>query len=148
MTRRPPATLAYTSALVDFTLRVLLEDREQHREAPRLHPGRRPAWHRSTGAHDQRLHLDEQRPRAFEHRRDRRAGHAGTAVDEEPGRRVGHVDQAAFGHLEEPELVGAAEPVLQRVHRAQRVTAVAVEREHGVDDVLEHPRARRRCPPW
>ena len=107
VTRRPPATLAYTSAPANATLRVLLEHREQHGEAPRLHPRRRPPRHRRAGAHDQRLHLDEHRARAFEHRRHRRAGHAGTAVDEEPRRRVGHVDEAALGHLEQPELVGA-----------------------------------------
>ena len=49
------------------------------------------------------------------------------------------------GHLEQPELVGAPEPVLQRVEQAQRVAAIAVDREHGVDDVLEHPRPRERA---
>ena len=97
---------------------------------------------------DERLHLDQHRARPLEHRGDRRAGHAGAPIDEEARRRVGHVDQAALGHLEQPDLVGAAEAVLQRVERAQRVAAVAVEREHGVDDVLEHARARRACPPW
>ena len=38
-----------------------------------------------------------------------------------------------------------AEPVLQRVQHAQRVVAVAFEREHGVDDVLEHARPRERA---
>ncbi len=94
---------------------------------------------------DQRLHLDQDRPRALEHRGDRRTRHARAAVGEEPGRRVGHVGQTVLGHLEQPDLVGAAEAVLQRVQGAQRVATVAVEREHGVDDVLEHARARERA---
>ena len=68
-----------------------------------------------------------------------------------PGRRsarnsalaVGHAGQARLGHLEQAELVGGAEAVLDRAQQAQRVVAVALEREHGVDQVLEHPRARR-----
>ena len=33
----------------------------------------------------------------------------------------------------------------ERVQHAQRVTAVAVERQHGVDDVLEHARPGERA---
>ena len=47
------------------------------------------------------------------------------------------------GHLEQPELGGAAEAVLERVQHAQRVPSVTVEREHGVDHVLEHPGPRK-----
>ena len=44
----------------------------------------------------------------------------------------------ALGHLEQAELVGRAEAVLDRPQQAQGVVAVALERQHGVDDVLEH----------
>ena len=101
--------------------------------------------HRRRSAHHQRLHLDQDRPRALEHCSNRRTRHARAPVGEEPGRRVGHVGQTVLGHLEQPDLVGAAEAVLQRVQCAQRVAPVAVEREHGVDDVLEHARARERA---
>ena len=49
-------------------------------------------------------------------------------------------DEPARGHLHEPELVGRAEAVLQRAQHAQRVMAIALEREHRVDDVLERAR--------
>ena len=48
--------------------------------------------------------------------------------------------EAVARHLEQPELVGGAEAVLDRPQQAQRVVAVALEGQHGVDDVLEDPR--------
>ena len=44
----------------------------------------------------------------------------------------------ALGHLEQAELVGRAEAVLDGPQQAQGVVALALERQHGVDDVLEH----------
>ena len=42
-------------------------------------------------------------------------------------------------------LVGGAEPVLQRAQHAQRVMPVAFERQHRVDDVLQHTRTGQRA---
>ena len=47
----------------------------------------------------------------------------------------------ALAHLEQAQLVGAAEPVLHRPQQAQRVVPLALEGEHRVDQVLEHPGA-------
>ena len=47
--------------------------------------------------------------------------------------------EPALGHLEQAELVGGAEAVLDGPQQAQGVVAVALEGEHGVDHVLEHP---------
>ena len=49
----------------------------------------------------------------------------------------GTADQAALAHLEQAELVGGAVAVLHRPQQAQGVVAVALEAEHGVDEVLE-----------
>ena len=86
---------------------------------------------------------------------------AGAASLEEQGGGVGHRLQARPRHLEDPELVGGAEAVLDGAQRAVEAVAVALELEHRVDHVLEHPgagdrallgdvtrrgRRRRRCP--
>ena len=47
-------------------------------------------------------------------------------------------------HLEDPDLVGGAEAVLDRPQHPQVPVAVALELEHGVDEVLEHARAGDR----
>ena len=54
----------------------------------------------------------------------------------------------ALGHLEQAELVGGAEAVLHGPQQAQGVVALALEGEHRVDEVLEHPRARPGRRPW
>ena len=59
--------------------------------------------------------------------------------------RVGHADETVAGHLEQTELVGRTEPVLGRAQQPQRVMALTLEREHRVDDVLEHPRPGERA---
>ena len=43
------------------------------------------------------------------------------------------------GHLEQAEVVGGAEAVLDRTQQPERVVTVALERQHRVDEVLEHP---------
>ena len=67
-------------------------------------------------------------------------GDAGAAVGEEQRRRVGHADQPGAGHLEQAEFVGGPEPMLGRPQQPQGVVAIALELQHGVDDVLEHAR--------
>ena len=53
--------------------------------------------------HGERLHLDEQRPLSGHRRDDHRSGDTTAAVGKEQVRRVGHADEAAIGHLEQPE---------------------------------------------
>ena len=65
---------------------------------------------------------------------------ARTTVGEEQRRRVGHTDEPGLGHLEDAELLRRSEPVLERVEEPEPVVPVAVERQHGVDDVLERAR--------
>ena len=49
-------------------------------------------------------------------------------------------------HLEDADLVGGAEAVLDRAEDAVGVVPLALEVEDGVHQVLEHPRARRCAP--
>ena len=71
-----------------------------------------------------------------EHRRPRAPD---APVAEEQLARVGDAAQTAVGHLEQPELAGGAEAVLHGTQEAEGVVALALETEHGVDHVLEHP---------
>ena len=66
----------------------------------------------------------------------RRRVAAGTA---RRGRRTGL--QAGLAHLEDAELVGGAEAVLGGAQHAVEAVAVALELQHRVDHVLEHPGA-------
>ena len=69
-------------------------------------------------------------------------------VGEEQLAGVGHADEPGAGHLEQTELVGRPKRCFDRPQQAQRVVALALEREHGVDDVLEHARPGERRRPW
>jgi hypothetical protein len=68
------------------------------------------------------------------------------ALDERSARKSalgsGHLAQALFHHLEDAHLVGGAEAVLGGADDAERVAAVALERQHGVHQVLEQLGAR------
>ena len=90
---------------------------------------------------DERLDLDEERPRALDAGEDRRAGDAAVALGEEERRGVGDLGEAGAGHLEDADLVGRAEAVLDRAQDAELVAALALEVEHGVDHVLDDARA-------
>ena len=52
------------------------------------------------------------------------------------------------GHLEDADLVGRAEAVLDRAQDAELVAALALEIEHRIDHVLEHARAGDQRRPW
>ena len=68
---------------------------------------------------DQRLHLDEQGACALDRGGDDRARRVAASLGEQQPARVGHAAQPFTRHLEDAELVGGAEPVLQRAQRAQ-----------------------------
>ena len=51
----------------------------------------------------------------------------------------GRLVDAALVHLEAAHLVGRAEAVLQPAHQPQRGVFVALELQHHVDQVLQHP---------
>ena len=90
---------------------------------------------------DQRLDFDQHRPRAFDAGEHRRAGRRAVAPGEEQRARIGDFGEPAAGHLEHADLVGRAEAVLRGAQHAEGVRAFALERQHRVDHVLDHPRA-------
>ena len=55
------------------------------------------------------------------------------------------LDEPALAHLEDADVVGRAEAVLERPQRAVGALALALELQHAVHEVLEHPRARQRA---
>ena len=145
-TRTPPATLAYTSRCPDRRrARRRCEHREQHREPVAVDRLRDAARHRRGRVDDERLHLDAQRPGALEHRRDDRARTAGrrSARNSALGSATGcspsaRISMSPSSSVEPNRCFSARE-------HAQRVVAVAFERQDGVDDVLEHARAGQRA---
>ena len=53
--------------------------------------------------------------------------------------------EASLGHLEDADLVGRPEPVLDGARSTRyAVVLLALEVQHGVDQVLEHARAGQR----
>ena len=98
----------------------------------------------SSDRRHERLHLDQQRPRSLHRAQHHRARTAGGLLDEARGG-VLDLDQPPFAHLEDPDLVGRAEAVLERPQGAVGALALALELEHAVHQVLEHARARERA---
>ena len=94
---------------------------------------------------DECLHLDEQWPAAFERRRDCHAGCAERFGLQECGSGVGYLAQAVRGHFEDADLLGRAEAVLARAQQTQSREALALERQHYVDEMLERLRAGQRA---
>ena len=125
--------------------RVPVQHREQHRQAVLLEPDRQAARAGRLRRIDQRLDLDQQRPRALERREHAGACDVGAVVREKQRRRIAHCAQPALGHGEHAEFVHRAEAVLDRAHQAKARMRVALEVQHGVDDVLEHARPGDRA---
>ena len=69
---------------------------------------------------------------------------SGGRLADEAGRGVLDLDEAGLPHLEDPELAGRAEAVLERPQRPVGALALALEEQHAIDEVLEDPRARDR----
>ena len=120
---------------------MAVHDCQQHREAVGIETlGDAP---RRTKAHaiDERLHLDEQRPAAIARHRDDAPGRRLGRARQEDGRRIAHFLEAGRGHGEEAQLVDGAEAVLGGAHDAIAAAGLALEVQHGVDQVLEQARA-------
>ena len=94
---------------------------------------------------DERLHLDEHRPRALaRHERDA-AGDRRAVPRQENRGRILDLAKAFLAHDEEAHLVRGAEAILDGAHDAEAAADVALEVEHRVDHVLEHARTRERA---
>src|SRR5215472_11043903 len=118
----------------------------KHRQPRRIPADDGAARGAEQGRRDERLHLDEQRPRALDPGEHRGASGAAARlvrirrvvpVGEEQGGGVRHLDEAAVAHLEDADLVGRTKAVLDGAQDAELVAALTFEIEHGVDHVLE-----------
>ncbi|MCY1489455.1 hypothetical protein D9M68_231800 [compost metagenome] len=122
-----------------------VQHRQQHGQAVLVEPqGDAPRVGQVAGV-DQRLHLHQHRPGALPGGHHHAAGHFLLGAGEEDRRGVGDFLEAAVGHAEHPELVDRAETVLHRAQQAQAAVGLALEIQHGVDHVLEHPRPGQRA---
>ena len=108
-------------------------------------PERRTARALARRRRDQGLDLGEQRAAALHRHRDAGAGHRLVVVLDEEAGRVGDRGDAVGGQVEAADLVDRAEPVLHRADHPEPGVAVALEVEHHVDEVLEHPGAGDRA---
>jgi len=122
--------------------RPTLQHREDLEHATRVDAGRKPPRHLQVRRRDKGLHLDEKGPGALEHGSDRRARHVRRPLGQQRPGRLADAQQALGRHLEDPDLRDRAETVLGGSHDAQSVVLVALEREHRVHQVFEHPRSR------
>ncbi len=68
----------------------------------------------------------------------------GQALGQECLRRIRNLDHALLGHLKDPYLVSRSESILDAAQQAVGVKAIALQIEHGIDNVLQHTRARDR----
>jgi hypothetical protein len=119
-----------------------LQHREDHGDPGGVQAADRAPGRRDVAARDERLHLGQQRALALHGHGDRGAGHHGAqrrGVGEEQPGRVGHPVDAVVAQLEAAHLVGRAVAVLDAAHHAQRGVLVALEVQHHVDQVLQHP---------
>ena len=139
--RTPPATLTNTSAPPSGKPGVPGEHGDDHREPLRVDAGADPARHRQVGRRDERLDLEQQRPRALERAGDRGADLAAPRCGRRAPRGPGTPTSPVPVISKTRELVRRAEAVLRRAQDAVGVVAVALELEHAVDEVLEHARA-------
>ena len=145
----PPAMFTNTSSPDQVQAGALLEHRQQQRQPLLIDAARHPPRVAVGAGADERLHLDENRPRAL---RPRTAPPSPARSTGRSARNscdgLGTGRRPRAGHLEHAELADGAEPVLHGAHDAVRVVPLALEVEHRVDDVLERLRARRGCRPW
>ena len=120
--------------------RMAMQDRQQHGQSIRIEPYCDSSRVCQMGLVQERLHLDEQGPGALARHHDGAAGHALGVALQKDRRGIGHLAQPGLGHGEDPELVHRPVAVLDGAHDPIAAALVALEIEHRVHHVLEHPR--------
>ena len=119
-----------------------VEHGQDHRQPAGIPAHHGAARRAVAGGGHQRLHFDQQRPRAFEPGEHRSARRDAVAVAEEQRGRIGDFREARARHLEHADLVGGAEAVLHRAQDAEMMAALAFEIEHRIDEMLDRLWAR------
>ena len=121
--------------------RTTLENGKQHGKSTGVESLRAASGrHVATRRVGECLHFNEEWAVSFERWHDDRTGCAWPAVGKEHLAGIGHAHQATFRHFEHTEFTRRAKTVLGGAHDAQCMVAITLEREHGVDNVLEHAR--------
>src|SRR5690348_11132493 len=141
--------LAEGEAAGDVDIDILVAEREadalgqhgkQHQHAVVVEAVGGVARRAEGGGADKRLHLHQQRARALHADGDGGAAGATAMLGEEERRGVLDIHHAFTAHLEDADLVGGAEAILDAAQQAIAVEALAFQVEHGVHDVLQRPR--------
>ena len=124
---------------------MAVQHREQHRQPPAVKTQRGAARITTAAAINQRLHLDQERARAFPHRKNGAARLLSVRAREENRRRVAHRLQAILQHGEHPQLIDRAEAVLHRAQHAEAAARLAFKIQHRIDHMLQHAGAGNRA---
>jgi hypothetical protein len=85
---------------------------------------------------DQSLHLDQQRTGPL-HRAEDHGPRRGPCLADEAGRGIGDLGEAALSHLEDADLAGGAEAVLDRAQGAEGPLPLPLEVQDAIDQMLE-----------
>ena len=117
---------------------ALLEHGQQHVEAAVVEAVGRALRCAVGCSGDERLCLDKEGAHALYGRCYGYAAEAVLVVGEEQFGGVAYGPEAVGAHLVDAELGGGTEAVFLRAQDAVEVVLVALELEHGVDDVFEH----------
>ena len=144
-TRTPPATDTKTSLAAEAHAAVARQDREDQREpvavdavghAPRRHElgwAHTSAWTSTSSGREPSIAQSTTDPGARVASATKRAEASSTSTS------------PLVAHLEDADLVGRPEAVLERAERAVGALALALELEDAVHEVLEHARPGERA---
>jgi hypothetical protein len=125
--------------------RTSAEDRDEQGDPVGVDAARGSPRRAARARRDERLDLDEERPRPLERRGDDAAWCRTVVLGEESPRRIGDLGESLLAHLEDADLLGRPEAVLRGTEQANRGVALALEGEHGIDEVLQCLRPRDRA---
>ena len=121
---------------------MAVQHRQQHRQPVLFQPHRDTAWVGQRRRIHQRLYFHQQRTRAFAGNHHAASRLLRAATGQEDRRRIGHFLQAFLAHREYAEFIDRAKAVLECAQHAEAAAALALEIQHRVHHVLQHPRAR------
>src|SRR5207237_2333580 len=127
--------------LAEVEPRTALQYRNQHVEPIEIDAVDRPAWGAESARGGQALQLDEQGPGSLECDVHHVAHLTERAILQERPAWIGDLVHAAVTHLEDADVVGRTEPFFLAPEDAEGVVPLALEIQHRINDVLEHPRA-------
>ncbi|MCY1394127.1 hypothetical protein D9M71_90420 [compost metagenome] len=127
----------------DTTMAV--QYRQEHGQPVRVQAQGYPPWVGQVAVVHQRLYFDQHGACAFPGGHDDAARDFVLGTVEKDRRRVGDLLEPFVGHAEHAQLVDRTEAVLDRPQQAQAAIGLALEVQHGIDHMLEHPRACQRA---